>query len=140
PAPVADVWAAWTTSEGMSQWLAPAKIELRIHGPFEVYFDPSQAYGLKGAEGCHVLSYVPQRMLAFEWNAPPSVPQLRDANMRNWVVVMFDPVSEGETKLTLTHLGWGEGEAWDANFTYFDKAWKYVLEACKMYFGGDESG
>lgn len=137
PAPVADVWKAWTTSEGMASFLTDAHIELRIQGPFELYFAPDQPYGLRGSEGCHILSYVPEQMLSFEWNAPPSIPSLRDGNMRNWVMVMFEPVNDRETKLTLRHLGWGDGEDWDACFAYFENAWPMVLSACEKHFRGE---
>lgn len=136
-APVSEVWKAWTTSEGMESFLTQANIELRIHGPYELYFAPDEPYGKKGAEGCHVLSFVPERMLSFEWNAPPAVQNLRDANMRNWVVVDFEAVGDGQTKLNLKHLGWDEGEDWDANFAYFSKAWPYVLDACAKRFAGE---
>ena len=135
PAPVSQVWEAWTTSDGVASWLTEANIELRLQGPYEIYFMPDQPYGQKGADGCHVLSYVPERMLSFEWNAPPVIPSLRNGNMRNWVTVFFEPVGESETKLSLSHQGWGDGADWDACFDYFSKAWPSVLEACKRKFG-----
>ena len=33
------------------------------------------------------------------------------------------PEGEGRTRLRFTHLGWGEGPAWDEAFAYFDRAW-----------------
>jgi uncharacterized protein YndB with AHSA1/START domain/uncharacterized protein YciI len=135
PASRADVWRVWTTSEGMKSFLVEdAHIELRVGGPFELYFDAQAAPGLRGSKGCHILSYIPERMLSFEWNAPPSIPNLRNANTRNWVVVFFEEKSDHDTSITLHHLGWGEGEDWDACFQYFSKAWPYVLEACRKHF------
>jgi uncharacterized protein YndB with AHSA1/START domain/uncharacterized protein YciI len=139
PAPIDSVWQAWTTSDGFKSFLvADARVELRVGGPFELYFAEDSPPGLRGSEGCHILSYIPGRLLSFEWNAPPSIPNLRNANMRNWVVVFFEAVSPVETRLKLHHLGWGEGEDWDACFAYFAKAWPFVLEACRKRFAGDE--
>jgi hypothetical protein len=41
------------------------------------------------------------------------------------------PVNKAElaeqTKVRLTHLGWGEGGEWDQAFAYFTQAWQVVL-------------
>jgi hypothetical protein len=51
-APVADVWNAWTTEAGVTSFFAPGtKIEPRVDGLYEIYFDPTQPPGQRGAEG-----------------------------------------------------------------------------------------
>lgn len=135
-APVKDVWNAWTTTDGITKWLvAKAKIELKIGGSYEVYFSPDAPAGSRGSEGCHVLSFLPMQMLSFEWNAPPAVPELRNAGMRNWVVVQFEDIGDDRTRIVLTHMGWGEGQHWDKCFSYFTNAWPNVIKACRDYFG-----
>ncbi len=121
-----DVWTAWTTTAGVKSFFAPnAKVELRIGGPFEIYFDMSQPFGQRGSEPCRILSYLPQQMLSFEWNAPPSFGELRD--IHTIVVLQFEQLENGQVKLLLTHHGWGEGENWLAIYDYFDNAWDWVL-------------
>ena len=35
-----EVWDAWTTEKGIKSFLGPAcSIELRVDGPYEIYFD-----------------------------------------------------------------------------------------------------
>jgi uncharacterized protein YndB with AHSA1/START domain len=71
PAPIADVWTAWTTAEGVTSFSAPAaNIELRIGGPYEWLFMLDAPPGERGAEGCTVQAFLPPRLLAFTWNAP----------------------------------------------------------------------
>ncbi len=133
-APV-EVFRAWTTSEGLSALLqTEARVELRIGGPLEVYFMPDAPEGTRGSEGCQFLAYVPDRLLAFSWNAPPIIPETRD--LHTWVVMEFHPAGEGVTDLTLTHLGFGEGDAWDETYAYFDRAWGLVVDAMVARFGG----
>lgn len=72
-----------------------------------------------------ILSYIPDRMISFSWNAPPSQPDSRLA--RIWVVVETEAMDADHTRVRLTHLGFGEGPTWDETMAYFDKAWEYVL-------------
>lgn len=133
-APNDVVWKAWTTSQGWKQAMdLPLNIELRPGGPFEVWFAPDAPEGQRGSEGCKVLSYLPERMLSFSWNAPPKFPELRAKGASTIVVVEFEPFGEGFTKVSLTHHGWpqepGElAEQWEGAFAYFTAAWPRVLE------------
>jgi uncharacterized protein YndB with AHSA1/START domain len=121
-----EVWLAWTSVEGTRTFFAPdANIELRLGGKYEIYFDTSQPYGLKGSEGCKVLSFLPDRMLSFSWGAPSMFPKSRQENAQ-WVVVFFEPSGEG-TQVTLTELGWKNDEESRAVYAYFDRAWGAVL-------------
>lgn len=128
-APLAEVWRMWTTSEGVKSFGIPgANIELRGGGPYEWYFAPDAPAGEKGAEGCTVLAFLPEKMLAFTWNAPPSIATLRSAGARTQVVVMLEELPGERVKVTLHQLGFGTGEDWDTYYAYFEKAWPKVLE------------
>ncbi len=139
-ASASDIWTAWTTTEGIESWLADeADIELKINGKFEIYFAPDAPKGTRGSEDCRILSFLPENMLSFSWNAPPSIPALRDAGVKTWVVVQFVGIGENETKLQITHLGILEGSDWDAYLAYFQSAWPNVAKACKTHFASNES-
>ena len=119
------VWDAWTTEAGAKSFFAPeCKIELKPGGSYEMYFALEYPPGLRGGEGCTVMAIQPMKMLAFTWNAPPSLPAVRDHFTH--VVVRFDEVSEG-TRVYLVHDGWGTGSEWDQAFAYFEAAWKRVV-------------
>lgn len=126
--PLSKIWWQWTTSEGLKTFFAEDnKMELRILGPFEIYFLTENSYGLKGSEGCKIISYVPERQLVFTWNAPPQYPDIRNSDYQTWVLVDFEECSANETKVTITHAGWPEDDNWQPVFDYFDKAWQIVL-------------
>lgn len=134
-APPAEVFAALSTSEGWKAFLeADAHVELRVGGPMEIYFAPEMEDGLRGSEGCQILSYVPDRMLSYSWNAPPSIPEARAK--RTWIVVLLHPMDEGATRLEIHHLGFGEGPVWDETYQYFDRAWGLVADALVAHFAG----
>ncbi|UCE96776.1 MAG: SRPBCC domain-containing protein [Candidatus Bathyarchaeota archaeon] len=85
-APVSEIWKAWTTTEGVLAFFAPkANIQLSIVGPYELLFDLDAPEGSQGGEGLKILSFLPEEMLSFEWNAPPQFPIVR--RQRTWVVV-----------------------------------------------------
>ena len=136
-APVPAVFNAWTTSEGLASFFAPeARVEARSGGPFEVYFNPYAPAGSKGADDTRVMAVQQDRMISFTWNAPPHLPETRA--QRTLVIVRTTPAGEGQTKVTLTHVGWGEGGQWDQTFAYFDRAWGGVLANLQKRFAEDK--
>ena len=130
PLPARDVWALWTGSEGLAAWWLPqSRIELRPGGFFELYFMQDAPAGQQGSEGCRVLSFLPQRMLSFTWNAPPFLDRTR--RRPTWVVLELAPEGTG-THLRLTHLGWpaqgwDEEPQWQETYDYFERAWGSVM-------------
>lgn len=132
-APVDSVWQAWTIEKGIIRFFAPAaRIELAINGQYEMLFDPSQPEGQQGGEGNRILSFVPNEMLSFTWNAPPSIPLVR--NDKTWVVLLFRELGKEKTALSLVHLGWQPGDEWQKALKYFDRAWEIVLARLEYSF------
>jgi len=113
-----------------SWWVSDCELELALGGAFRLRFDTDQPADLQGSEGCRVLSWLPDRMLSFSWNAPPHLPT---RGQRTLVVIELSPVAGG-TRLCLTHHGWptaGLADAstgWPQTFAYFQRAWAAVLE------------
>ena len=133
PASLEEVWDAWTTTEGVKTFFSSeAMVELVVGGSYEIYFNLKAKEGLRGSEGCKILSYLPMEMLSFEWNAPPDFGELRGQHTR--VVLHFKEFEPGKVKVVLSHLGWGKGEDWDKLYDYFGKAWYYVLDNLKKRF------
>jgi uncharacterized protein YndB with AHSA1/START domain len=130
------MWWKWTTHEGLKTFFGEDNtMELKIGGPFEIYFSKKAQAGLRGSEGCKVISYLPKEMFSFSWNAPPKFPGIRTAEYHTWVVVNFKPVKGNRTEVSMSHLGWLQGGEWDQVYEYFDKAWITVFdwleESCK---------
>jgi uncharacterized protein YndB with AHSA1/START domain len=131
-----DAWAAWTTREGITSFFAPdAQVDPRVGGAFQIYFNPLGAPGSKGADDMRFMALQPKKMLSFDWNAPPHLPAARA--QRTFVVVRFAPLDGKQTRVSLHHTGWGDGDEWDKAYAYFDRAWGNVLAGMKKRF---ESG
>jgi len=132
-APRTDVWNAWTTEDGVRSFFARyANVDLRFGGPFEMIFSLEPPEGLRGSEGCRILSYVEGEVLSFTWNAPPQFLDVRGE--RTFVVLQFEDAGPGRTRLTLTHGGWQAGGQWDEVYAYFDDAWTGVLGSLQARF------
>ena len=125
-APLDQVWNAWTTSEGAETFFAPkCNIDPKPGGRYEMLFDLNAEPGDQGGEGMIVIAIQPQRMLAFTWNAPPHLSNVR--NQMTHVIIRLYALSPEQTKVTLWHDGWGGEEEWDSAFEYFDRAWKKIV-------------
>lgn len=132
-AAVPEVFKTWTTTEGVKTFFAPgAVIEPKSNGLYEIHMNPLAPPGERGADDMRILAIQENKMVSFTWNAPPSLPEIR--KQRTVVIVRFAAEGEGQTKVTLNHLGWGEGGEWDKTFDYFAKAWPYVLGNLKKRF------
>ncbi|HWR82576.1 MAG TPA: SRPBCC domain-containing protein [Candidatus Deferrimicrobium sp.] len=130
---VTSVWRAWTTREGIKSFFAPdCRIELKVSGAYEMYFDLTAAARLRGGEGCRIQAIQPQKMLSFTWNAPPHLPEAR--SQFTSVVIRLQPLSDSATQVTLIHSGWGDGGEWDQAFEYFTRAWGVVLYRLQVRF------
>lgn len=131
-----DAWNTWATNEGIQTFFSQySNVKLEIGGPYEILFD-----GKIGSNGCKILSYLPEEMLSFSWNAPPQFEHAR--GQHTWVVLHFDQVSSKETRVRLAHLGWEEMKSqfpdhaseWDQVRDYFADAWPRVLDHLKQRF------
>ena len=133
-APVADVWKAWTTIDGIESFFAPkaAKVEPWPGGAFELWFGVDQPEGARGSENCKVHSVKPMEQLVIEWNAPPTIPVIRP--LRTLVYLDFRPLPDNRTEVTLRNFGYGVGEDWDKAKAYFARAWPAVMANLEKRF------
>lgn len=112
-------------------------IEVRPGGKFELYFRADGPEGERGSEGCTVLSYLPEEMLSFSWNAPPEHKHARTKH--TWVVVRLTDAGAASTRIRIDHLGFaGHASAaaehageWKEVRHHFVEAWPRVLEAMR---------
>src|ERR1700734_2075782 len=110
PAPLAEVWKAFTTSEGLSTWLTPgAVVDLREGGEWTAHF-PGGSTG-----GGTILSFVPEKELVLSALAPDKFPTVRAQRTR--AEFHFESVGEA-TRVRLTQTGWKNGTEWDDAYEY----------------------
>ena len=132
----AEVWAAWTTTEGIRTFFAQdGRIEAKPDGAYEIWFFPDAPEGSRGCDGCAVISVEPPKRLVFSWSFPPSIPELRDRKaMARVTVELLPAVVDGATLVSLVHDEFPEGEAGEKGRAYFEKAWDVVLARLQQRF------
>ena len=131
-APLSEVWNAWTTEEGLKRWTGySSKIELRVGGAFEWVMLPENPRGLRGTEGCQILTYLPERLFSFSWNATPTMTELRKQGARAHVVIELDEIATDRVKLSLSMLGFGKSEEWEHFHDSFERGWQFFLGKLK---------
>jgi uncharacterized protein YndB with AHSA1/START domain len=115
PASRAEVWKAFSTSAGLSTWLAPnAVVDLRPGGDWIVRF-PASA-GMPGSSaGGTIVSFVPQKEIVLSALAPEKFPSVRA--QRTTAKFEFEDHGKG-TLVRLTQTGWKDGDEWDRAYEY----------------------
>lgn len=125
-APVAQIWAAWTTEAGIQSFFAPGcQVNMEIDGFYEIFFYPENPPGSRGAEGMRIMAIEPEKLFSFTWNQPPMLPTICD--QRTLVTLKFEELSPEKTRLTFIQTGWGDGPEWDKAIDYFTIAWRDVV-------------
>lgn len=109
PAPLKDVWAAFTTAPGLRSWLAPdVSVELKPGGDWLVKFPGSTGGGT-------IESFVPEKEIVISALAPDRFPTVRATRTH----AVFTFAAEGNsTRVCLTQTGWQSGKEWDAAYEY----------------------
>lgn len=132
-APIEAVWQAWTSKSGIESFFAPeAEVEPRVGGAFHIHINPYAPAGSKGADDMRYMALQKPTMVTFDWNAPPSLPEVRA--QRTFVIVRLAQLDPNTTRVRLHHVGWGDGGQWDRAYAYFDSAWGNVLGNLKKRF------
>jgi uncharacterized protein YndB with AHSA1/START domain len=110
PASRADVWHAFTTSEGLSTWLTPgAVVDLRPGGEWTAHF-PGGSTG-----GGTILSFVSEEEIVLSAMAPERFPTVR----KDRTTARFRFKADGnQTIVTLEQSGWKTGPEWDKAYEY----------------------
>jgi len=98
PAPIEEVFAAWTDPESMSMWLSPigradVEVDPRTHGRFRVVMVGGDISIEHTGE---YLVFDPPRLLSFTWCSPYTGPE------PSVVTVTLTPIGE-TTRLLLVH-------------------------------------
>jgi uncharacterized protein YndB with AHSA1/START domain len=110
PAPLSDVWKAFSTSDGLMTWLTPsATVDLRPGGEWICHF-PGGSIG-----GGTILSFAPQQELVISALAPDKFPNVRSHR----TTAKFSFEARGSSTLVrLTQTGWQDGDEWNKAYEY----------------------
>lgn len=134
-APVAAVWAAFTTKVGQESWnVAHADIDLRVGGLMRTHYDPKGALGDPGTIENTILCFDPGRMFAIQATRPPANFPLKEALKGMWTVVYFEPVGADRTKVTAVGLGFGTDADGQKLRGFFEAGNAYTMKKLQQKF------
>ena len=132
-APIAKVWDAFTTTAGFRSWAAPvATLDFRLGGVIEAAYGKNGRIGAPGNIKNEIVAYVPHRMLAIRnVQAPPNTPFDAATFQKVHTVNLFEPLTAGRTRVTVTQPGFGSGAGYDGVYKFFAAGNRLSLEQLK---------
>ena len=129
PAPVAQVWEAFTTKKGLESWMvAHAEIDLSVGGKMLTHYNKEGKIGDDGTIENTILSYDPGRMISIKATKPPANFPFKEAIKKMWTVVYFDPTPDGKTKVRAISHGFTPDKDSQTMRGHFDAGNKYTLD------------
>ena len=142
--PAEELFAHFTTAEGIVRaWsVAKARVDFRVGGQIRTAYAADADLDAPTSIVNTILSFEPNRMITIKATAPEGSPEWLQLVCREaFSVITFEPVLPRATRLTITGVGYGEGEMWDQAYAFFDKGNQWTLDQMKQRLGpGDEDG
>jgi uncharacterized protein YndB with AHSA1/START domain len=136
-APLDLVWLAWTETERITEWFAPAANIVPVEeGAYELFFDPVEHTHMSTI-GCVITAIEPMERLVFTWKGPDQFAQLMNEPVPATSVEVTFQMEKDRTRVLVEHSGWGNGYSWNEAWEWHNKAWEEVLQSL---VSGMESG
>lgn len=128
-ASVEDLWAAFTTSEGLRSWVAPlADVDFRVGGKWRANYNKDGKLGDDSTIENTILCYDPKRMISLKATGFPKDFAFAEAARETWSVFYFTAVSDTKTKITVVGLGYNDTEQSKKMRSFFATANKYSMD------------
>src|ERR1700722_8642263 len=110
PGSLDQVWAAFTTNDGLAAWLwRDVRVDARPGGDWLALFPGSTGGGT-------IVSLAPKQQLVIAALAPDRFPTVRKERTR--ATFEFAAVTPDSTDVTLVQTGWKAGDEWNAGYDY----------------------
>ncbi|HYD45688.1 MAG TPA: SRPBCC domain-containing protein [Phenylobacterium sp.] len=134
PAPRAEVWRAFTTSEGYRSWATPlAAVDLRVDGIIETSYLADAKLGAPDNIKNQITAYVPERMIALRnVQSPPGFPCPKFREIA--VTVELEDAGPAATKVIFTGVGYKPEPEFQTLYGHFEWGNAYSLAELKKRF------
>lgn len=134
-APVSALWAGFTETKAYEAWVgATGEVVPGVGGHMETVLDPKGHIGDPTNLRHEILAYAPERLLVFRnVQAPPGLPGAEVfGDIR--ILVQFEDLGGGDTRVTLSQTGYRQGAGYDALWAFFHPHNAELLETLKKSF------
>jgi uncharacterized protein YndB with AHSA1/START domain len=140
-APIDEVWAAFTTREGLESWMAAhAEIELKIGGKLRTHYDPKGEIGDPKTIENTIICYDPKHMIALKVSKPPEGFAFPNAVKNMWTIIYFEAVAPAKTKVREVGLGFGNDDESKKMRAFFDRGNAFTLQRLQRRFAPKTTG
>jgi len=137
-APIAEVWEAFTTSEGYAAWAAPfAIVDLRVNGTIEASYADGATSGDPANIILSIPAYLPERLLVLKTTQAPPGFASEETLERLVSIIEFEALTPISTRITLSGIGYTEDD--DEMRTGFLRANAWTLDRLRSHLEGDTS-
>ncbi len=135
PASVADVWRAYTTTEGIKSWMvAEGSVDLKIGGLMRTAYKPGTDLAGPNAIWNKIISYDPEHMMTIQCVHTPESFPFKRAIANAWTVVYFQPEGTTNTRVTCRMLGFDDSVESTKMREFFRVGNQYELGALVKHF------
>lgn len=125
---VAEVWKTLSTSEGWMTFMAPTvHMELKTGGVFDSNYHLGAKLGDPGTIHNQVLNYVPMEMFSIKVGLTDQFPQRPREAGTLFAVITLKDAGPNQALVTISMLGWGQGDDWDLVYRHFDRGNSYTM-------------
>jgi uncharacterized protein YndB with AHSA1/START domain len=120
-APVAKVWAAFTTDAGFTSWAAPvAHVTLGNDGMIEASYRITSKIGDPDNIRNQIVAYIPGHLLVIHnVHAPKNGPFKPEVIDKIRTIMEFQDLGNGRTRVTESGVGYGESADFDSMYEHF---------------------
>ena len=133
-APVGDVWAAMTTSEGIESWMAPhAELDLRVGGKMRTNYHADGEIGDANTIANTIVAMEPLLLFAVRASELPVDFPYPEAIKRTWSEIHFESLSGNRTRVRCVVQGFGDDEESVGLRAFFDAGNAWTLNKLKEY-------
>lgn len=130
--PIEAAWRYWTQPTDLSKWLCEkANVQLHVGGPFELFWEPEHPER-NSTIGCVISALELHKSLDFNWKGPVPYADLMNVEpLPTSVTVTFDSIDHNNTRISLQHRGWSQGQRWLEARKWQENAWAIAFAELK---------
>jgi uncharacterized protein YndB with AHSA1/START domain len=133
--PLEQVWAAFTTTDGLRAWLAPhVDIDLRVGGLMRTNYKAEGRLGDAETIENAILSFEPQRMISIKVAKPPASFPFPNAIRAMWTVLYFSPAGPNQTTVREVSMGFSADSESQKMRAFFNHGNATTLSQLQRHF------
>lgn len=136
-APASDIWKQFQTGEGIQKmWGIPkADVDFRPGGAIRSTYDVNGTLGDDSTIINQIVTFEPERVLVLKSVAPKNAPDFIEAICETgWSVLRLEPLSPTSTRVTITGMGYRDGELFDKAYEFFKEGNAWSLQKMQAAF------